>query len=162
MGATWYLIFSKKGHRFTVLISLALFGGVLIFLLRAMRWVEVGYINQLFWGKSIGIWYFCAGASLASALYMVRFYMKPVQDIFSIIKLLIVLLSTILLGVNVFFIEDQKIITFSVTTILFLLLILTILHITDMIIWERKNLNEISELNTLDNMIEEISGKKYS
>ena len=69
-----------------------------------------------------------------------------------------VLLVVILAVVNFLFIEDETTLTFSAVTIISLLSLLPVVHIFDMLFWEGKMKREEENINSLDDLIEKISG----
>ncbi|MEM6804351.1 MAG: hypothetical protein AAF696_23320, partial [Bacteroidota bacterium] len=90
--------------------------------------------------------------------YILRFYFRPKQDVFAVLKLLLVLLFTILAIVNLTLIEDENTHIFSAITFLILSLLLPGIHTLDMVLWEKQQSKKQQNMETLDDLIDKISG----
>ncbi|MDW3648457.1 MAG: hypothetical protein R8P61_15430 [Bacteroidia bacterium] len=157
-GAIWYLFYSKPQHRFTPAIIISLVFTLSPLFLRATSLVDIDYMAKWWLDRPLFVWQICLGLLILAFFYLLRFYFRPAQDPFSVLKLLIILLVVILAIVNFLFIDDDTTLTFSAVTVISLLSILPVVHIFDMLFWEGKMKREKENINSLDDLIEKISG----
>ena len=157
-GAIWYLYHTKPKHRFSPAILLALGFTLSPVFLRATSLVEIDFMEKWWLDRPLFVWLTSLGLLITALFYLLRFYFRPAQDPFSVLKLLMVLLVVILAVVNFLFIEDETTLTFSAVTIISLLSLLPVVHIFDMLFWEGKMKREEENINSLDDLIEKISG----
>ncbi|MEL6253532.1 MAG: hypothetical protein AAFR87_16105 [Bacteroidota bacterium] len=157
-GAIWYLIHTKPGHRFSPAIIFGLVLTLSPVFLRATSLVDIDFMTILWLNRPLFVWLISLGLLVTAIFYLLRFYFRPAQDPFSVLKLLMILLVVILAIVNFLFIEDETTLTFSAVTIISLLSLLPVVHIFDMLFWEGKMSRKKKDLNSLDDLIEKISG----
>jgi len=159
-GAIWFLYQSKPSHKFTLHIAGAISLFVLPFIILI---VDVDYnfymTNLISDNDNFRTSYFSLVLICLIILYCLRFYAKDRQDIFSLLKLLLILTSLILTIILFFEVLDDAVLDNIGMTVLILTIFLTLLHIIDMIIWEKNRKVSPQKTNELEELIDQISGK---
>lgn len=156
---SWYLFTSKPEHKFSYLIIFLFFLLICPSLILSVSTNEQSFLKKILIDEGGNLGYMCLISLLLAFVYSLRFYFKTVQDVYSILKLLLVL-TTVILSIVFFLelIEDIRIKSYLGITIFSLLLLSTVIHIVDMIHWERNKEKEINSQDSLNSLIDQISG----
>lgn len=160
-SSSWYIFHSKPQYIYKIplLVSLWISFFLLLSFVFFPHW-DYSFFDSIFWGMNLWNWYFLIGLTGFIIVYFLRFYHKERYDILGIIKFLLIALLYMVTSFSVIF--RKEFMFFAMILIFLMGITLLIVHLIDMIRWELSKPKKVDAPQTLEVLIDQISGTEES
>ncbi|MEM6804349.1 MAG: hypothetical protein AAF696_23310 [Bacteroidota bacterium] len=134
----WCLKYSKPLRRYSLHLSLSILFAISPFVGIHLGILEPDFHHNLFPKNSSYVWFNGLSGLIILGIYVFRFLAKPEKNIFSILKLALILYLISLVVFSPFIAPNIQILEFGMISGIGAMILLVMIHAFEMIIWEKK------------------------